>query len=68
MWMNEDKPVGLQVIELCIESDSLNEWVLDGGGGGICDIIISYVSYSEHVFLYIILLNHFNVLAISLDV
>ncbi len=28
---DEDKPVGMQVLELCIERDSLNEWVFDKG-------------------------------------
>ncbi len=32
-------------------------------------ILISfYVSYSQHVFINIILVNYFNVLAISMDV
>ncbi len=26
---DEDKRVGMQVLELCIERDSLNEWVFD---------------------------------------
>ncbi len=33
----EDKQVGMQVLELCIERDSLNEWVFDRGE--IFDII-----------------------------
>ncbi len=33
----EDKRVGMQVLELGIERDSLNEWVFDKGD--ICDII-----------------------------
>ncbi len=28
---DEDKRVGMQVLELCIERDSLNEWVFDKG-------------------------------------
>ncbi len=32
------------------------------------DIIMFYVSCSKHVFMYIILLNDVNVLAISMDV
>ncbi len=28
---DEDKWVGMQVLELCIERDSLNEWVFDMG-------------------------------------
>ncbi len=28
---DEDKRVGMQVLELCIERDSLNEWVFDRG-------------------------------------
>ncbi len=35
---DEDKRVGMQVLELCIERDSLNEWVFDRGE--IFDIII----------------------------
>ncbi len=35
---DEDKRVGMQVLELCIERDSLNEWVFDKGE--IFDIII----------------------------
>ncbi len=35
---DEDKRVGMQVLELCIEWDSLNEWVFDRRG--IFDIII----------------------------
>ncbi len=35
---DEDKRVGMQVLELCIERDSLNEWVVDRGK--IVDIII----------------------------
>ncbi len=34
---DEDKQVGMQVLELCIERDSLNEWVFDKGE--IFDII-----------------------------
>ncbi len=34
---DEDKRVGMQVLELCIERDSLNEWVFDRGE--IFDII-----------------------------
>ncbi len=34
---DEDKRVGKQVLELCIERDSLNEWVFDRGE--IFDII-----------------------------
>ncbi len=28
---DEDKRVGMHVLELCIERDSLNEWVFDRG-------------------------------------
>ncbi len=35
--LSEDKWVGMQVLELCIERDSLNEWVFDRGK--IFDII-----------------------------
>ncbi len=28
---DEDKWVGMQVLELCIQRDSLNEWVFDRG-------------------------------------
>ncbi len=28
---DEDKWVGMQILELCIERDSLNEWVFDRG-------------------------------------
>ncbi len=41
---DEDKRVGMQVSELCIERDSLNEWVF--AKEEIFDIIIFYVSYS----------------------
>ncbi len=34
---DEDKRVGMQVLELCIGRDSLNEWVFDKGE--ILDII-----------------------------
>ncbi len=34
---DEDNQVGMQVLELCIERDSLNEWVFDSGE--IFDII-----------------------------
>ncbi len=40
---DEDKQGGMQV-ELCIERDSLNEWVFDRGD--IFDIILIYVPYS----------------------
>ncbi len=63
---DEDKRLGMQVLELCIERDSFNEWVFDRGE--IFDIIIFVVSYSKHVFMYIILLNYSNVLAISMNV
>ncbi len=64
---DDDKRVGMQVLELCIERDILNEWVFDKGE--IFNIIIFlffYVSYCQHVFMYIILHNYFNVL--SMDV
>ncbi len=53
----EDKRVGMQVLELGIERDSLNEWVFDKGD--ICDIInllcviqsiCIYVYYSTELF------------------
>ncbi len=50
----------MQLQELCIERHSLNEWVFDRMWG-VCDIIILYESYSQHVG-YIILMNYFNVL------
>ncbi len=28
---DEDKRVGMQVLELCLEQDSFNEWVFDRG-------------------------------------
>ncbi len=48
------------------ERDILNESVFDKGE--IFDIISIYVSKSQHVFMYIILLNYFNILDISMDV
>ncbi len=32
---DEDKQVGMQVLELCIERDSLNEWVFSLIGGNL---------------------------------
>ncbi len=63
---DEDKRVGMQVLELCIERDSLNEWVFDTGKSLI--LLICYVSYIQHLFMYIFVLNYFNVSAISIDV
>ncbi len=63
---DEDRRVSMQVLELCVEMDSLNEWVFDKVE--IFDINIFYLSYIQHVFMYINLLNYFNVLAISMDV
>ncbi len=65
---DEDKQVGMHVLELCIERDSLNERVFARGGGGSLILLLFYVSYIQHVFMYIILLNYLNVLAISRDV
>ncbi len=64
---DEDKRVGMQVLELYIERDSLNESLFDRGE--IFDIInVLCVIYCQHVFMYIILRNYFNVLAINMDV
>ncbi len=63
---DEDKRVGMEVLELCIDRDSLNKWMFDRGKSLI--LLIFHVSYSQHVLMYVILVNYFNVLAISMDV
>ncbi len=55
-----------RVLVLCLERDSFNEWVFDKGKSLI--LLIFYASYSKHLFMYIILLNYLNILAIIMDV
>ncbi len=44
---DEDKRVDMQVLEVCIERDSLNEWVFDRGNSLL--LLMFYVSQSQHV-------------------
>ncbi len=45
---DEDKRVGMQVIDLCMERDSLNEWVLDEWESLILLRVNMYLCISMH--------------------
>ncbi len=49
---DEDKRVGMQVLELCMERDSLNEWVFDRGE--IFAIIIFFMCHIVNMYLCIL--------------
>ncbi len=66
---DKDKRVGMQVLELCIDRDRLNELFDRGGGTSLILLNFLCVIYSQYVFMYIILLNYFNIfLVISMDI